>query len=193
MIKLGVAMATGACLLATVAVAGPCQTQGEVSSRPVKLDYKKDPTGYTVWAFALDHVLAEPMLASVRDEVVCTRAQFQAGGEAYTLDGENDQRLPRRAIPASPDKPVLILVPVQNMTGAFGPGFGGARNVSGPIYALVTVDERTATAVRLYRKIPTDEVLVRDLTRVIETGGQPFARKKRPDGQVAIVLSPSVD
>lgn len=193
MIRLGVAIAAGACLFATAAVAGTCQTQGEKSSRPVRLDYKKDPTGYTVWAFALDRVLTEPVLASARDEAACTRAQFQVGGEAYTLDGENGQRFVRRAIPASPDKPVLVLAPVQNMTGAFGRGFGGARPVSGPTYALIAVDARTATAVRLYSKIPTDEMLVSDLTRVIETGGQPFARRDRPDGEVAIVLSPSVD
>jgi hypothetical protein len=193
MIKLGVAIAAGACLFATAAAAGPCETQGETSSRSVRLDYKKDPKGYTLWAFALDRVLTEPVLASAREETGCTRAQFRAAGEAYTLGGENGQRLVRRAIPASPDKPVLVLVPVQNMTGAFAPGSGGARQVSGPTYALVAVDARTATAVRLYSKIPTDEVLVRDLTRVIETGGQPFARKARPDGEVAIVLSPSVD
>jgi hypothetical protein len=193
MIKLGVTIAAGACLFATAAAAGPCETQGETSSRPVSLDYKKDPTGYTVWAFALDRALTEPVLASAREEAGCTRAQFRAAGEAYTLGGENGQRLLRRAIPASPDKPVLVLVPVQNMTGAFGPGFGGARQVSGPTYALVAVDASAATAVRLYSKIPTDEVLVRDLTRVIETGGQPFARKARPDGEMAIVLSPTVD
>lgn len=193
MIKLGAVIAASACLLATVAVAGPCETQGEASSRPVRLDYKKDPTGYTLWAFALDPVLTEPALASAREQAGCTRARFQAAGEAYTLGGENSERLLRRAIPTSPDKPVLVLVPVENMTGAFGAGFGGARSVSGPTYALVAVEARVATAVRLYSKIPTDEVLVRDLTRVIETGGQPFARKERPDGEVAIVLSPSVD
>lgn len=188
-------IAAALCAFATsAAAAGACETAGEKSSRAVRLDPKKDVLGYTTWAFAMDAVLNAPVLALATREVTCTRTAFQAAGETYTLGGENTELFPRRAIPATAGKPALFLVPVRDLSKQVSAGLGvEMRYEPGASYALIALDERTATAVRVYKKIPTDDVLVRDLQMVIEKGGQPFARMVRPNGEVAIVVSPSVD
>jgi len=179
---------------AGTAQAAPCITTGEKSGRPLKLDHKKDMVGYVSWAYALDPVMAEPVLALAKPEITCDRAQLQAGGQTYILTGENTELFPRRVIPATPDKPALYLAPVRDLTKTVGDRLGvTVRYTPGASYALIRLDERTATAVRIYKKIPTDDVLIPDLIRVIEGGGQPVAMKPRPNGEVGIVVSPSID
>jgi hypothetical protein len=194
MICTRLAALAAALAFATSAAAAPCATSGEKSGRPLKLDYKKDMVGYVSWAYALDPVMSGAVLALAKPDVTCERGQFQAGGETYTLTGENEDLFPRRIIPSSPGKPALYLAPVRDLTKTAGGALGvKVRYTPGASYALIRLDERTATAVRIYKKIPTDDLLIQDLVRVIETGGQAVAMMQRPDGEVGIVVSPTID
>ena len=187
-----IAAAAAAAALATTALAAPapCQTAGEKSARPLRLDPTRDGVGYTTWAFALDPVLTPQVLALAKPEVTCLRGQFLAAGETYTLTGENTEFFPRRAIPVAPGKAALFVAPVADLTKVVGDRLGvSVRYQPGASYVLIRLDEHSATAVRIYKKLPTDDVLLRDLTDVVETGGQPFAQMLRPDGKVAIIVS----
>jgi hypothetical protein len=186
--------AAAALMLASSAAAGPCVTSGEKSGRPLKLDHKRDMVGYVTWAYALDPVLTASVLALAKPDVTCARGQFQAADGTYVLTGENDELFPRRVIPSDMGRPALYLAPVRDLTKVAGDALGvKVRYTPGATYALIRLDERSATAVRVYKKIPTDDLLIQDLIRVIETGGQPIATMQRPDGEVGIVVSPPID
>jgi len=190
MINRGVIALAAAVLSAGPALAGPCATAGETSSRVVKLDYNKDTVGYVTWAYALDPVLIPPVIERAGAPVTCVRAEFQAGGETYVLTGENGELPPRRAMPANAGKPSLFLVPVRDLRKEVGERLGvDVPYQAGATFVLIRLDARFATAVRIYKKMPTDEVLLADFAEVLAGGGQAFATMERPAGKVGIVLS----
>lgn len=134
------------------------------------------------------------VLDLARPEITCTRVEFTAGGERYVLTGENTELFPRRAVPATPGRPGRFLVPIRDLSKAVAAGLGvQMKYTPGASYALLRLTDEVATAVRVYKKIPTDDVLAADMAMILETGGQPFARKVHPDGEVAIVVSAPKD
>lgn len=180
--------------LATPVQGAPCESTGEKSGRAVELDHKKDTVGYVTWVYAVDPVMNRRVLDLAKPEITCERGTFQAAGETYILTGENDELFPRRAIPTTEGKPVLFVAPVTDLTKRVSAGLGvKMKYTPGASYVLIWLDTRSARAVRVYKRLPADDTLLADFARVLETGGQPFARMQLPDGDVEIVVSSSKD
>jgi hypothetical protein len=171
--------------VATVATAQvpACKSQGERSAKAVSTS--RDLSANMMTALGVGTSLEPETLALVTRDIVCSRGEFALGQDTFTLSGENDQEIPRKAVARRADGPTVFLVPYIDLTAFINEG----KKPSGPPARLVMVvmDAKSASAVRLYTALPTDEMLVREFIAALR-GLPPMARVDRQSKGVEVFV-----
>ena len=134
-------------LIATPALAAPCQTQGEVEA-PITFP-KNDDTDVPLARSMVGAILPD-VTDTLPQALTCTRSTVSTALGDYLLGGENGESFPRMAMRAE---------------GTAGPVAYLATTPEAPaIFALVVYAPGTPTIVkRFYAGLPTDERLAQDV------------------------------
>jgi hypothetical protein len=125
--------------------------------------------------------------------ITCTRGEpIAAGGLSFTLTGEDEDSLPRRAIGAGERDPSFYLYPDVDMGNVLAAMLGGQRAINVNVrYVLVRVTPEVREVIAIYPGMPTDVELRRIIAENAATAARPQARIEVAGGGVTI-LAPSI-
>ncbi|CAN5210742.1 hypothetical protein BH11PSE2_BH11PSE2_07250 [soil metagenome] len=181
-----------ACLTASAAAAAPCSSAGDPAAKRLN-NPPGDMAAQLMIGLSLGVVLTNEKVEQAKAQAGCERAVFTVGADQFALSGENTDATPRKAVSGRAGGPIMFLTPMGDLSEivAAEAAKKPAPKTARTMFVLVLVDKDSASALRLYDQVPTDEVLIREIGAALRDP-RPFARlDKGGKGPQIFIQTPS--